>query len=181
MPSSLNNTPAARFAYPLGLLLILTPLLELSGRLWPLQWYLVQWRFQTEIAVVNATPLLLLGALLISVVAWADESAGVLKLVGVLLVTFGIVLLPVLAMIAIDGLQINQMARSDLRAQLRNNIALAAVRALLASIAAVSLGVGAMRLAKAAASQESHRKSSNGSRANEASQDDDLLIVAAGD
>jgi hypothetical protein len=149
MPASTHPMRAARFAYPLGLSLMLAPLLELVGRIVPVQWYLVQWRFQTEIAVINAAPVLLIGALIVAVVAWADESIGVLKLAGALLVAFGVLLLPVLAMIALDGLQVRQMARAELRGPLRNNIILSMVRAMFSSIAAVSLGLGAIKVAKA--------------------------------
>jgi len=135
MPMTSEPMRAAKYAYPLGLSLMLAPLLELAGRMWPLQWYLVQWRFQTEIAVVNAAPVLLIGALIVAVVAWADESIGVLKLAGVLLIMFGVLLLPVLAMIALDGLQVRQMARAELRGPLRNNIVLSMARAMFSSLA----------------------------------------------
>lgn len=143
-----QSARAARFAYPLGLLLVLAPLLELAGRIWPLNWYLVQWRFQTELAVLNAAPVMLIGALIIAVVAWADESISTLKLVGILLVTFGVILLPVAAMLGVDGMQLRQMARAELRGPLRNNIIVSGLRAGLAAIAAIALGIGAMNAAK---------------------------------
>lgn len=148
MPTNSESMRAAKYAYPLGLSLMLAPLLELAGRIWPLQWYLVQWRFQAEISVLNAAPVLLIGALIVAVVAWADESIGVLKLAGALLIVFGVLLLPVLAMIALDGLQVRQMARAELRGPLRNNIVLSMVRAIFSSLAAISLGLGALKVAK---------------------------------
>jgi hypothetical protein len=175
MPAPNNTMRAARFAYPLGLSLMLAPLLELAGRIWPLQWYLVQWRFQTEIAVINAAPVLLIGALIVAVVAWADESVGALKLAGALLITFGIVLLPVLAMIALDGLQVRQMARAELRGPLRNNILLSMVRAMLSSVAAISLGLGAMKVAKALSMEASPKRKQPMSR--EPESDSPLLVV----
>lgn len=175
MPSQLESMRAARFAYPVGLLLLMTPLLELAGRMWPLQWYLVQWRFQTEIAVINAAPILLIGALVVAVVAWADESVGMLKLAGALLITFGIVLLPALAMVALDGLQVRQMARAELRGPLRNNIVLTMIRAMLASIAAISLGMGAIKVAKGLSLDAAPRRKQPVSR--EPESDSPLLVV----
>lgn len=175
MPAPLDSMRAARFAYPVGLLLILAPLLELLGRVWPLQWYLVQWRFQTELAMVNASPVLLIGALVVVAVAWADQSVGVLKLVGVLLVIFGIVLLPTLAMIAVDGLQIRQMARAELRGPLRNNILLSIVRTLFSSIASISLGLGALKVAKALSLELSPKRKKPVSREPDA--DAPMLVV----
>jgi len=157
MPTDSNRI--ARFAYPLGLLLVLAPLLELAGRSWPLQWYLIQWRFQTELAVVNAAPVILIGALVMALVAWSDESVGVLKLMGVLLVTFGVLLLPTLALAAMDGMQIRQMARSELRGNIRNNIIVTLLRGLLASVAALSLGIGAMKAAGALGAAAAPRRS----------------------
>jgi len=148
MSRSFDSARAARFAYPLGLLLVLAPLLELAGRAWPLNWYLVQWRFQTELAIVNAAPVMLIGTLIIAVVAWADESISTLKLVGILAVTFGVVLLPVAAMLGVDGMQLRQMARAELRGPLRNNIIVSGLRAGLAALAAIGLGIGAMNAAK---------------------------------
>jgi hypothetical protein len=148
MPASVESSRVARFAYPLGLLLVLAPLLELAGRVWPLQWYLVQWRFQTELAILNASPVMLIGAFIIAAVAWAEESISTLKLLGMLLVTFGVIMLPVAVMLGVDGMQLRQMARSELRGPLRNNIIVSGLRALLAAAAAVALGIGATNAAR---------------------------------
>jgi hypothetical protein len=144
-----DSLRAARFAYPVGLLLVLAPLLELAGRMWPIQWYLVQWRFQSELAVLNATPVMLIGAFVVAVIAWSTESTSVLKLAGLLLVTFAVLLIPIAAMLVLDGMQMRQMARAELRGPLRNNIIIAAMRAGLAVLAAGGLGIACMQAAKA--------------------------------
>ncbi len=169
----------ARFAYPVGLLLILAPLLELAGRAWPLQWYLIQWRFQTELAVINAAPVILIGALVMVLVAWSDESAGMLKLMGIMLVTFGVLLLPTFAMAVMDGMQLRQIARSELRGNIRNNIIVTAMRGLLSAIAAVSLGVGAMKAAGALGAADISPRRTSASRRDEES-DNELLVVGGG-
>lgn len=168
----------ARFAYPVGLLLMLAPLLELAGRVWPLQWYLIQWRFQTELAVINAAPVILLGAMVMALVAWSDESAGVLKLMGVLLVTFGVLLLPAVAMAVLDGMQLRQMARSELRGNIRNNIIVSALRGLLGAIAALSLGVGVMKAAGTLRPSAAPRRTTPKRRDENA--EDSMLVVGGG-
>lgn len=184
MALDLQTARAARFAYPLGLLLILAPLLELAGRAWPLQWYLVQWRFQTELALVNAAPVLLIGALVVATIAWMSEDVGVLKLAGLLLVTFGVLLLPAVVMVGLDGMQLRSMARAELRGPLRNNIIVSVARAGLASLAAVALGIGTLRLARLADAPASQRRSGAGSSASRAADRDKkegLLVVGSDD
>ena len=171
-----------RFAYPLGVLLLVAPLLELAGRIWPLQWYLVQWRFQSELAMVNAAPVMLIGALIVTAVAWHAEDVGVLKLTGVLLVTFGVLLLPALAMLTVDGMQLRSMARAELRGPLRNNIIVSALRAALASLAAVSMGIGALRLARTVdAPAPRTRSGAGGTGPRPQEKKEGLLVVASED
>ncbi len=177
MNSSSDPAQIARFAYPLGLLLLLAPLLELAGRIWPIQWYLVQWRFQAELATVNAAPVLLLGALVVAVVAYLSESVGVLKLAGILLVTFGVLLLPIVALMALDAMQVRQMARAELSGPIRNNAILAVLRGLVAALAATSLGIGAMKAAKAMTLSVAPRRS-GGARGE---RDADSPLIMMGD
>jgi hypothetical protein len=177
MSSHLESLRAARFAYPFGLLLILAPLLELAGRIWPVQWYLVQWRFQTEIAVLNATPIILIGSFVVAVIAWADESVSILKVLGSLLVVFGVLLLPLVAMLALDGIQIRQMARSELRGPIRNNTIIAVLRGALAAAAALGLGVGAMRIARNISAPTGGRTRTRTEREEE--MDSPLLVVGS--
>ncbi len=162
-----------RFLYPLGLLLIIGPLLELMGRTWPFQWYLIQWRFQAELAVLNAAPVIMLGAFVLAVVAWSNESVSVLKILGGLLLVFGIALLPLLVMLALDGIQIRQMARAELRGTIRNNAIIAGVRGLLSAVAAISFGIGAFKVAASLADDSTVRSR----KGNKARGDDSLLIV----
>lgn len=179
MTSPFDSMRATRFAYPVGLVLILAPMLELLGRVWPMQWYLIQWRFQTEIAVINAAPVLLLGAVLIGAIAWANESTSVLRIGGLLLGLFGVLLIPLLVMLALDAIQLRQMARSELRGQLRNNAIVSSVRGLLAIIATLSLSVGFFKVA--ALFNEPARKRKVAARSNNDESDSSLLIVGGND
>lgn len=179
MNPSLDSARAVRFAYPVGLLLMLAPLLELAGRIWPLQWYLIQWRFQSEIAIINAAPVLLLGALVVAVVAWMNESAGVLKIMGLLAGVFGVLLLPLLVMLALDAIQIRQMARSELRGQIRNNAIVSVIRGVLAAVACLSVSVGFFKLAATFSAPAKKRKAASRPDAGQA--DDGLLIMGSGE
>ncbi len=177
MNSDLDSMRATRFAYPVGLLLMIAPLLELAGRVWPLQWYLIQWRFQSEIAVINAAPVLMLGAILVGIIAWMNESPGVLKTMGLLAGVFGVLLLPLLVMLALDAIQIRQMARSELRGQIRNNAIVSVTRGVLAAIASLSLAVGFF---KAAATFSAPAKKRRASARAEADQNEGGLLIMNG-
>jgi len=177
MNDSFDPMRVSRFAYPVGLLLMIAPLLELAGRVWPLQWYLIQWRFQSEIAVINAAPVLMLGALLVGVIAYMNESAGVLKIMGLLAGVFGILLLPLLIMLTLDAIQIRQMARSELRSQIRNNAIVSIMRGVLAAIGSLSLAIG---LFKAAASLNAPAKKRRASTRAESDQNESGLLIMGG-
>ena len=180
MSSELAALRAARFAYPLGLLLLVAPFLELAGRIWPLQWYLVQWRFQSELALVNAAPAILIGATIVAAIAWLNEDIGILKLGGLLLVTFGVVLVPVVVMLGLDAMQLRQMARAELRGSIRNNAIVAVMRGGLGALAAIGMGIGVMKLASALNAPAPARRTAAAPAAKERKRDDDndgLLVV----
>jgi hypothetical protein len=183
MSSELAALRAARFAYPLGLLLLVAPFLELAGRIWPLQWYLVQWRFQSELALVNAAPAILIGATIVAAIAWLNEDIGILKLGGLLLVTFGVVLVPVVVMLGLDAMQLRQMARAELRGSIRNNAIVAVMRGGLGALAAIGMGIGVMKLASALnAPAAPARRPAAASTTKERKRDDDsdgLLVVGS--
>ena len=138
-----------RFAYPLAIALILAPLMEIAVRLWPLQLYLVQWRFQTELAAINTSSPIMLGFVLMGAIAYATESVSVLRVVAVLSALMGLLLLPALVMFMLDGEQVRQMAQSNVRDALRNNVLVAFVKGGLSAVAALSLAIGAWRAASA--------------------------------
>lgn len=171
MLSSLN----LRFFYPLALALIISPLLELAVRLWPLQLHLAQWRFQSELAALNATTLILLGMLLAGAIAWATESQGIMRSVAALAVLMGIALIPVLVMFFLDGQQMQLLAQSGMRGVLRNNTYVAFLKGGLSMLAAFSLGLGLWR--GAAESDASLRRRDVPNRREE-SDDRDVLLVS---
>lgn len=165
-----------RFVYPLAAALVLTPLLEVAVRLWPLQTHLVQWRFQSELAIINSTTLILLGLLVAGMIAWATMSTGVLRLVAIVSVVMGIVLLPVLGMFMLDGQDVQQMAQSNVRGALRNNTYVAFLKGGLAVLAALSLGLATWRAAGNMAAEP--RRRDVGVRRDELD-DEDVLLVSA--
>lgn len=164
-----------RFAYPLAFALILSPIMELAARLWPLQLYLVQWRFQSELAVINASSTLLLGVVLMGAIAWATESVGMLRVVAVFCGVLGLLLLPTIVMFMLDGEQVRQMAQSNIRASLRNNVFVAFLKGGLSSVAALSMGFGAWKAARLAVEEPTH---GSFSRSRQESDDNDVLLVS---
>jgi hypothetical protein len=174
---SLHFSPRheARFAYPLGLLLVVASSLEILARIWPIKPYLIQWRFQTELAVVNAAPVMLIGLLLLLLVAWAAEHTSVLRVTSVLSALFGVALVPVLVLLLLDSSEVRQMANANVRDAIRSNSLVALVRGGLGALAALSLAVGGWRLARS----EAYSASPRGRRASreDGSGESDLLIV----
>jgi hypothetical protein len=76
------------------------------------------------------------------------------------------------------------MARAELRGPLRNNIIVSGARAGLASVAAVALGIGALRLARLADAPASQRRAGSGSstaRAADRDKKEGLLVVGSDD
>ncbi len=163
-----------RFLYPLALALILSPLLEVAVRLWPLQLHLVQWRFQSELALLNVTTLISLGLLIAGFTAWATMATGILRAVAAVSVLMGICLLPVLGMFLLDGQQVQQMAQSAVRGALRNNTYVAFLKGGLAMVAAFSMGIGFWR-ASGENDLQSRRKDSVRRQQDD---DNDVLLVS---
>ena len=171
----LSSSGNLRFVYPLAAALIISPLLELAVRFWPLQLHLAQWRFQSELALLNATTLILLGLLVAGLIAWATEASGILRAVAAISVLMGVLLLPVLGMFLLDGQQMQQMAQSNMRGALRNNTYVAFIKGGLSMLAAFSLGIALWRAARAGDVEP--RRRSVGSRQS-ASDDNDVLLVS---
>ncbi len=163
-----------RLLYPLSLALIVSPALELAVRMWPLQLHLAQWRFQTELAIINSITLVLLGLLIAGLVAWATEETGILKAVAAIAMLVGMALLPTIALFFLDGQDVQQMAQSSVRGSLRNNTYVAILKGLLSSLAALSLGLGLWRAAR-----DLDVSPSRGESRRRAENSDDVLLVSA--
>ncbi len=172
----LSSPGNLRFVYPLAAALIITPLLEVAVRLWPLQTHLVQWRFQSELALINSTTLILLGLLVAGMIAWATLSTGILRAVAIIAVLMGICLLPVLGLFMLDGQEVQQMAQSGVRGALRNNTYVAFLKGGFSMLAAFSLGIAMWRVASEADMEPRRRDS--GLRRDE-QEDEDVLLVSA--
>lgn len=162
-----------RFAYPLALALAASPMLELAARLWPLKPYLVQWRFQAEVALINLAPVFMIGMAIWVAVAWASESVRMQRLASLILALFGLALLPALVMLALDMTQVLQIANSNIREGLRNNTIVSGLKGILAAFAALSLAFAAWRLASDIEEEVPSRRPGSG----RPDDDGDLLLV----
>ncbi len=174
MSQSLTAAREARFVYPLAIALAASPVLELAARLWPLKPYLVQWRFQAELALINLAPVFLVGMLIWVAVAWATESVSMQRLASVIVGLFGLVMLPTLVLLALDMMQVLQMANSNMRSTLRNNTIVSGAKGVLAAMAALSLSLGAWRMAASAEVEVPARRPGSGRPDTD---DGDLLLV----
>lgn len=178
----MSQTPSvARLAplgYPLAAALMFSPLLELAARLWPIKPYLVQWRFQAEIGVVNAAPVLLIGLLLVVAIAWTSESVNMLRVGALLAGLFGLVLAPAVALMLVDVQQVQQMAASNVRDSLRNNTLVTVAKGGLAALAALSLAVAAWRAGTVVADAD---RLATSRAARNSPDESDLLVVNNGE
>lgn len=163
-----------RFVYPLGLLLVAASALELLTRLWPVKPYLVQWRFQAELAIINGASVMLIGFLVLMLVAWAAEQPGVLRWFSILAALFGVLLVPVCALLLLDYMDVRVMANANVRESLRNNTFVALARGGLSALTALSLGLGAWRLSRSMA-YEAPKSRVRGTR--QEPEESELLIV----
>jgi hypothetical protein len=175
MSANLSLEREARYAYPLAVALLATPLMDLFLRLWPVKAYLVQWRFQAEIALVSAAPALLLALLVCVGVAWLGASSGLLRLSAVAATIYGFALIPIVALMLMDSDQVQQMAAANVRGSLRNNTWGAMLKGMLSALAALSLGLGAWRLAR---QNELMAEPARGRGGSSASEEPDLLLVS---
>lgn len=177
MPRSveLSRPVDLRFLHPLALALALAPVTEVALRLYPMKAYLVQWRFQAELGLITLASPLLLGALIAGIVAWASESARLLRVLSVSATLYGLLLMPTVALFVMDGNQMRQMAVAASREAMRNNIMLSAGKGVLFLIAALGFGLVAWR--QAAALDAAAVGARAGGTPRNSPSDDDLLVV----
>ncbi len=148
MPSTARSYPIARALYPTGALLIGAAGLEFMARAWPLEVTSVGWRFAAETAFLSAAPMVLLGFAVLVLAAWADDQPWLLRVMALVALGYGALLLPLLAGFTLDTLQFRDMAQAQARGLIRNRALVAGATGLLASVASVSLSIGAWRAAR---------------------------------
>lgn len=148
IPVSAKSRVVWRALYGVALLLVVSPLLDLIGSIWPLRFGEVGWRFGAVGLLTNTLVTPIVGLALATVVAMLLEQWRVVKTLAIVdLVAAGLLVL-VLALFALDYLQL----RTGVQPAARGTYDLAAYRAIVNALLAAAvlawLGTGGWRAAQ---------------------------------
>jgi hypothetical protein len=103
----------AKGLYPLALLLVLVPTVDLVLRTFPPQFGTLQWRFAMVGLFIGNFGTILLGLGLIGLVAAISEQRGLLRGLGYATLVLAVITLAVLALFALDAIQIRRLANAN--------------------------------------------------------------------
>ncbi len=101
--------------YPVALLLILVPLVDLSLRVFPPQFGTLQWRFASTGLLMGNLGTILLGVGLFGLVAVFADHKRLLRGVGFAALALAVVLLALLVLFALDAIQIRRLANANFK------------------------------------------------------------------
>lgn len=140
-----------RLATPIlvvGLFLIILPIADFVGNVWPLRPGAADWRYGAVgiLSTFLLTPLL--GLLLVSISAYATERRWLLRVVGIKSLAAAIALVLIVLAFTLDALQVRQTRPIDDRWVTVVSFMLAAAKHGLATVCLLVLGVSTMRAAK---------------------------------
>ncbi|GJG87929.1 hypothetical protein tb265_31100 [Gemmatimonadetes bacterium T265] len=144
MLSEDNLLRYVRALYPVGLMLILVPLVDVGLRTFPPQAGTLQWRFASVGLLLGNYGTMVLGAALIGLTAAILGDRGILRIVGTAALVMGVVTLALLVLFALDAVQLRQLVAINLKRQVGLSSIGAAVTGLLGTIAWFVVGRGAM-------------------------------------
>jgi hypothetical protein len=105
----------AKGLYPVALLLILVPLVDLSLRTFPPQFGTLQWRFATVGLMFGNFGTILLGFGLLGLAASLAEHRKFLRGLGFAALAIAVVTLAMLALFALDAIQIRRLANANFK------------------------------------------------------------------
>lgn len=140
-----------RLATPIlvvGLFLIVVPIIDFVGNVWPLRPGAVDWRYGA-IGILSTfllTPIL--GLVLVSVSAHATERRWLLRVVSLTSFAAGIALIVIIVAFALDAVQVRQSRAVDERWVTVVSFIIASAKHGLATICLLVLGVSTHRAAK---------------------------------
>lgn len=109
-----DDAPARRLLYTGALVLIVIPFLQAGQQLWPLQLSDIRWRFQAANALSSVLLLPFLGLSVMALVARANESKTISRIVGALAAVFVVGMVGSLALFALDALQLKSIVTSSM-------------------------------------------------------------------
>jgi hypothetical protein len=110
-----NSQRFIRALYPVGLLLICVPLVDLTLRAMPPQFGTLQWRFATAGLLLGNYGTIILGTALCGLVATLTGDRRVLRAVGFGAILMAVVTLALLVLFGLDAVQIRQLANPAIK------------------------------------------------------------------
>lgn len=135
--------------YPVALLLILSPLIDLATAVWPIRPSEVSWRFGTFGLITGALVTPIIGLLLLQVAAALLDHVLTLRVVSVLQLIAAVFLLVGIALFVLDAVQL----RGTVTAAAKVSYDLAATKALVTALLELVvlgwIGMGGLRAASA--------------------------------
>jgi hypothetical protein len=104
-----------RALYPVALVLLLVPLVDLTLRSMPPQFGTLQWRFATVGLLLGNYGTILLGAALAGLAAAITGNRTVLRVVGIAALVMAVFTVAALLMFALDAVQIRRLAAPNFK------------------------------------------------------------------
>lgn len=149
MLSEENLARYVRALYPVGLLLILVPVVDLVLRSFPPQFGTLNWRFATVGVLLGNYGTLILGAALVGLAAAILGERGVLRAVGIGALVMSVFTLAVLVLFALDAVQLRQLVAVAVKRQVAVSSAGAAITGVLGAATWFLVGRAAMTASRA--------------------------------
>jgi hypothetical protein len=133
-----------RALFPVALVLLLVPLVDLALRSMPPQVGTLQWRFATVGLLLGNYGTILLGAALAGLAAAITGNRTVLRVVGIFAIVMAVFTVAVLLMFALDAVQIRRLAAPNFKRPILTSSAGALFNGVIGTIAWVAIGRGAL-------------------------------------
>lgn len=143
----------ARALYPVAILLMLVPLVDLTLRSMPPQFGTLQWRFATAGLLLGNYGTIILGVALLGLVATLAGDRGVLRAAGIVALVMAAVTLGVLALFLLDAVQIRKLASPNFKRPILTSSIGALFTGLLGMVAWLSIARAALTARRAAATR----------------------------
>jgi hypothetical protein len=130
--------------YPVAVLLMLVPLVDLSLRVFPPQFGTLQWRFATAGLFLGHTGTILLGTGLLGLIAVIAGHRRVLRILGFAALALGVIMLALLVLFALDAIQIRRLANPNFKRAVLLSATGALFNGLMGTITLFFLGRGGL-------------------------------------
>ena len=156
---ALDRRPVLMAAYPVALLLMLVPTIEVTAGAWPFQPSELSWRFGVGGIALKTVVTPLLGVLVAMGAAAALEHRRTLRALAVLCFVGAAVTAVVAALFAMDFLQLRGMVDPRMRQGMTVASATALLMAALVVPAAAMMGIGGWKATRRAGSVRARKTS----------------------